>query len=75
VDVATARATLRGAGFKVTVVKADTDDPAEDGFVIAQFPTGGTKAAPGSTVTITVGEYVPPPTDTDTTPTDTVPVP
>lgn len=78
-DTDLARATLISAGFKVKVVSQDTDDETLDNVVIAQDPLGGTEAVPGTTVTITVGRFVAPPTDpspppTDTAPTDTVPV-
>jgi serine/threonine-protein kinase len=69
-DVKTARATLRGAGFKVDVVFADTDLFEEDGIVLAQTPAGGTEADPKSRVTLTVGRFVEPPPD-ETFPTDT----
>jgi serine/threonine-protein kinase len=73
--VADARATLRAAGFKVTVVRQDTDDESLDGLVMSQDPAGSAQADPKSTVTITVGTYVPPPDvttpTTPTTPTDT----
>ena len=77
-DLGTARATLRGAGFRVDVVFADTDlDSSEDGIVLAQSPAGGIDADPKSTVTLTVGRYVePPPAETfptDTTTTETTP--
>jgi serine/threonine-protein kinase len=72
-DVASARATLRAAGFNVVVVFADTDVFAEDGIVLAQTPGAGINADPKSTVTLTVGRYVAPPPTTDTVPTDTVP--
>ncbi len=83
-DLGTARATLRGAGFKVDVVFADTDLFEEDGIVLAQSPAGGIDADPKSTVTLTVGRFVEPPpsetlpTDTgttETTPTDLLPPP
>ena len=59
--VADARATLRAAGFKVTVVRQDTDDESLDGLVMSQDPAGNTQADPKSVVTLTVGTYVPPP--------------
>jgi penicillin-binding protein 1A len=55
---AAATATLRGAGFEVSVVRIQECDPADPacnyrpGVVWAQQPTGG--AAPGSTITISV---------------------
>jgi len=75
--VAGARATLRAAGFKVSVVRQDTDDESLDGLVMSQDPGGNTQADPKSVVTLTVGQFVPPPdvttetTSTDTTSTDT----
>jgi serine/threonine-protein kinase len=66
--VAAARATLRAAGFKVTVVRQDTDDESLDGLVMSQDPGGNTQADPDSLVTLTVGQFVPPPdVTTDTT--------
>jgi eukaryotic-like serine/threonine-protein kinase len=80
--VADARATLRAAGFRVSVTRQETDDEGLDGLVMSQDPPGNTEADPKSVVTITVGVYVPPPevtptdtTTTDTTTTDTTPTP
>ena len=73
-----ARATLKAAKFKVKVVRQDTDDETLDGVVLSQDPAGDAEAEPESAVTLTVGRYVPPPIDTtstDTTGTDTLPVP
>jgi eukaryotic-like serine/threonine-protein kinase len=69
--VADARATLRAAGFKVTVTRQDTDDQSLDGLVMSQDPAGNTQADPKSAVTLTVGTYVPPPDVTTPPPTDT----
>jgi len=69
-----ARATLTAAGFKVTVVHQDTDDESLDGLVMSQDPAGNSQAAPKSVVTLTIGQFVPPPdvtTDTTTTGTTT----
>jgi serine/threonine-protein kinase len=80
-DLATARATLQAEGFRVSVVRADTDLVEEDGIVLAQSPAGGVEADPKSTVTLTVGRFVEPPPEetfpTETTPTDTgeLPIP
>ena len=52
---------------------SDVQDPNLDHVVLFQTPGAGTSAPPGSTVTITVGNYVPPPTTTTTTPTTTTP--
>ena len=54
-DEATANSTLRDAGFTVRSVTRPVTDPSQDGIVIRQSPGGGTRAAPGSTVTIVVG--------------------
>jgi beta-lactam-binding protein with PASTA domain len=78
---ADARSTLRASGFKTRIVRQETDDPALDGVVITQDPTGGTQQQPGATITLFVGRFVepppatpeppaappPPPTDTTTT--------
>jgi beta-lactam-binding protein with PASTA domain len=60
-DEATATQTLEQSGFTVDVQDQDTTDPNQDGIVLSQDPPGGTKAKPGSTVTITVGRLVPTP--------------
>ncbi len=75
--IADARTTLRAAGFKISVISQETDDPTLDDVVLAQDPPGNSQADPGTTVTVTVGSYVePPPTDTtDTTVTDTTTAP
>jgi beta-lactam-binding protein with PASTA domain len=70
--LADARTTLTAAGFKSRTVQQQTDDETLDGVVISQDPAGEAQAEPGSTVTLTVGLYVPPPV-TDTTSTDTTP--
>jgi serine/threonine-protein kinase len=67
---ADAISTLRSSGFKVVVNSSDVQDPSLDGVVLFQTPGAGTSAPPGSTVTITVGHYVAPPTTT-TEPTTT----
>ncbi len=48
---------LAAAGLSVSVVKRDTNDSGEDGIVLAQAPSGGTKLSPGDRVTLTVGDY------------------
>ncbi len=68
-DSATAQATLETAGFKVKIVFTDTTDQTQDDHVVTQTPAGNTEAKPGAKVTITVGRFVAPPTDTTTTPT------
>ena len=59
---------LAAAGLSVSVVKRETSDSAEDGIVLAQAPSGGTKLSPGDRVTLTVGDFTAPPdTGGDTT--------
>ena len=81
-DAATARTTLQAAGFKVSTTMQSTEDPSLEGVVISQDPAGGFQAKPGAVVTLFVGSYVPPPTETlpeettpptDTTATETTP--
>ena len=69
-DLASARAALQADGFRVSVVRADTDLIEEDGIVLAQSPAGGVDADPKSTVTLTVGRFVEPPPE-ETFPTET----
>jgi serine/threonine-protein kinase len=57
-DQASAQATLEDAGFEVAVREQDVTDPALQGLVIDQNPSGGVRADPGSRVTITVGRFV-----------------
>jgi eukaryotic-like serine/threonine-protein kinase len=57
-DEPTAKAILKGSGFKVKVVKQPVTDPGEQGIVVSQEPGGGTSAPAGSTVTIFVGDYI-----------------
>jgi eukaryotic-like serine/threonine-protein kinase len=59
-DEAAATQALEQSGFTVDVVDQDTFDPDQDGIVLSQDPAGGTKAKPGSTVTIVVGRFVEP---------------
>jgi len=75
-DEQTAVAALRSSGFKVKVTRVSTSDPGQDGLVLSQAPEGDTEAKAGSTVSIVVGRFVPPPTTTvptETTPTTTTP--
>jgi len=58
-DEASATQTLEQSGFSVDVQEQDTTDPNQDGIVLSQDPPGGTKAKPGTTVTIVVGRLVP----------------
>ncbi|MBA3347799.1 MAG: Stk1 family PASTA domain-containing Ser/Thr kinase, partial [Actinobacteria bacterium] len=61
-----ARQAIRSAGFRVRVVRQDTDDPTLEGIVVSQDPAGGTELEPNDTVTLFVGRFVeapPPPTE------------
>jgi beta-lactam-binding protein with PASTA domain/predicted Ser/Thr protein kinase len=51
----TAVTALKKAGFTVAVTEEDTDDPAQVGRVISEFPPGGSRGRRGDTVTISVG--------------------
>jgi serine/threonine-protein kinase len=66
-DEESARLELEGAGFTVSVSDDPTEDPAEDGIVLAQDPLGGDRAEEGATVVIFVGRFSgeppPPPSD------------
>ncbi|MFL6029607.1 MAG: Stk1 family PASTA domain-containing Ser/Thr kinase [Gaiellaceae bacterium] len=50
-------AQLRASGFEVRIVSQPVTDSDQDGIVQSQDPAGGTKAPPGSTVTIAVGKF------------------
>ncbi|HVS85228.1 MAG TPA: Stk1 family PASTA domain-containing Ser/Thr kinase [Gaiellaceae bacterium] len=54
---------LESAGFKVSPQPVTVVDPAQDGLVQSQDPSGG-QAPKGSTVTIDVGQFVAPTTTT-----------
>jgi serine/threonine-protein kinase len=57
---------LKKAGFTAAVTEENTDDPAQVGRVISEFPPGGSRGRRGDTVTISVG--VASPVTTTTTP-------
>jgi beta-lactam-binding protein with PASTA domain len=58
-EESTAIATLERSGFEVEVQEEDTLDPNADGIVLSQNPAGGTRAKPGTAVTIIVGRLLP----------------
>jgi beta-lactam-binding protein with PASTA domain/predicted Ser/Thr protein kinase len=58
---------LQGAGFSVSVTTQTVTDRSKNNVVLSQSPTGGSTANPGSTVTITVGQFNTPTTTTTTT--------
>jgi eukaryotic-like serine/threonine-protein kinase len=57
-DNLSAKATIRDAGLRPSVVSQDVTDPNEDRIVLDQDPGAGTQATPGSTVTLVVGRLV-----------------
>jgi len=52
-------------------------DPIQDGLIVDQIPGAGNTAIPGDIVTVTLGEYIPPPTTIPPTipPSTTIPPP
>jgi serine/threonine-protein kinase len=68
-----AKSALQGAGFKVVQQAKSVTKQDKNGIVLSESPAAGTMAKKGSTVTITVGQYIAPtpttPTNTTTTPT------
>jgi beta-lactam-binding protein with PASTA domain len=64
----TAAQQLTSAGFKVQRQHQDVTDPAQDNIVQLQTPLGNQQATKGSTVTIFIGRYTAPTTDTTTLP-------
>ncbi len=73
---ADATAILQQAGFRVARSSQIVTDPDQDGVVLDQSPRAGTEAAPGATITLTVGDFVAPaPTTTTTTSTTTTTAP
>ncbi|HYX78490.1 MAG TPA: Stk1 family PASTA domain-containing Ser/Thr kinase [Solirubrobacterales bacterium] len=65
-----AKADLRSNGLSARVAKRTTSDQGEDGQVLEQSPSAGTRLRRGEPVTIFVGKFKEPPTTT-TTPTTT----
>jgi serine/threonine-protein kinase len=58
-----ARATLRAQRLKVAVQKQDVPSENDDGVVIDQTPSAGTRVQAGDTVTILVGRFEEPATE------------
>lgn len=56
-DEPTAVAELEAAGFLVRTSEEPTDDPANDGLVLRQSPSGGSESDEGAVVTIVVGRF------------------
>jgi len=72
-DEESAKAALRASGLKAAVTRVKTSDPGQDGLVLSQIPGEGAELGLGSTVTIVVGSYEPPPTTTVPAPPPTLP--
>jgi serine/threonine-protein kinase len=70
-DQAAATQTLHDSGFTPRIVYEATQDPSNEGLVLAEDPPGGTALKPGSPITLTVGRY----TAATTTTTDTTTIP
>jgi serine/threonine-protein kinase len=67
---ASAESTLRSNGVRrITVVHTTTTDQSQDGTVIDQAPSAGTRIRDTDSVTITVAKFKAPPPTTTTTPT------
>jgi serine/threonine-protein kinase len=66
-----ARDALGKAGLAVRRVRQQVDTSDQDGVVLSQTPTPGTKLKKGEKVTIVVGRFVPPPLEPGATPTPT----
>ncbi|MDX6584105.1 MAG: eukaryotic-like serine/threonine-protein kinase [Solirubrobacterales bacterium] len=67
-----ARSALQGRGLAVDVIDQDTDVKSEDGRVLQQAPSPGSRVHGGDQVTIVVAHFVEPePTTTSTTPSTT----
>jgi beta-lactam-binding protein with PASTA domain len=68
-DEGAARRMLEGLGLVLDVeaVPVEVDDPAFDGRIVVQDPEDGTVLNPGDVVTVRLGDYVEPPTETTAT--------
>ena len=67
-----ARSSLASRGLSVDVVEQETEDRSDDGRVLQQAPTPGSRVRSGDQVTIVVGVFVEPEEPTTTT-TSTIP--
>ncbi|MFN8149580.1 MAG: PASTA domain-containing protein [Solirubrobacterales bacterium] len=59
----TAQSRIEGQGLDVDVIERDVTDSSQDGVVLDQAPSPGSRLSPGDTVTLTVGNYVEPDDD------------
>lgn len=65
--LSSAQSRLIGEGLDVDVIERDVTDSSQDGVVLDQAPSPGSRLSPGDTVTLTVGEFTAPPDDGSTT--------
>ena len=65
-----ARSSLASRGLSVDVVEQETEDRSDDGRVLQQAPTPGSRVRSGDQVTIVVGVFVEPEEPTTTTTSD-----
>jgi eukaryotic-like serine/threonine-protein kinase len=68
-----AKGDLKTAGLSVRMVKRTTTDENEDGTVLDQSPSAGTRLRRGEFVTVFVGQFKAPPTTSTTTTTTPTP--
>jgi eukaryotic-like serine/threonine-protein kinase len=62
-----ARANLQSSGLAVEVIEQETEDRGDDGRVLEQAPSPGSRVRSGDQVTIVVGAFTEPETTTTTT--------
>ncbi|MEO7198355.1 MAG: PASTA domain-containing protein [Solirubrobacterales bacterium] len=62
---------LESAGLSVTIVSQDVTDASDDGIVVGEAPSPGTRLSPGDRVSLTVGQFTEPPAEEPTTTTST----
>jgi serine/threonine-protein kinase len=55
-QLSTAQQLIRGAGYSAALIYQPVTDPSQDGIVINEDPAGGTSAAQGAVITLTVGQ-------------------
>ena len=56
---AAAQSQIEGAGLRMSATTVDVPDQTKNATVVGQTPASGTQVVPGSTVSVTVGHYVP----------------
>ena len=59
--------TDEGLVINIAVATQPVADPGQDGLIVDQFPSVGATVFPGDIVTVTLGEFTPPPTTTPPT--------